>query len=74
MAIICEVDSLFISGTDEEWDVNRDYFIASFQSCKENMQKKSETSESPFLIITAMPLEMQGKQRNSFDDLPKAAF
>lgn len=61
MAIICEVDSLFISGTDEERDVNGEYFTASFQSCKGNMQREGEPSESPFLIITATSLEMQKK-------------
>lgn len=38
------------------------------------MQRESKLPGSPFLIITAISLEMQRKQRNSFDDLPKAAF
>lgn len=38
------------------------------------MQKESEPSEPPFLIITATSLEMQRKQRASFDDLQKTAF
>lgn len=51
-----------------------EYFTASFQNSMGNRQRENKPSESPFLIITATHLEMQRKQRNIFDDLPKAAF
>lgn len=51
-----------------------EYFTASFQNKTGNIQRESKPSESPFLIITATYLEMQRKQKNIFDDLPKAAF